>query len=212
MRDILKLEYFGCRSKRLFTVEHVTWQSLQFAVSAPASLGGYVRSTNQAGSQGSAPVPAYLHDHDTPAGLFTRLQRAVILMEMLQEEAVADVDITFRDFVILATLRREPEPHELPVTVLAEYVLRPMGSITHAVDRVERRGLVERRPVPTDRRKVIVALTPEGRRKADEVFSTYDDIRTRLFKRLSAEFEQLDDAIHLLLGALETDHWESNND
>lgn len=156
-----------------------------------------------------APVPGYLRDHESPAALFTRLQRVVILLEMLQDEAVAEADISFRDFVILATLRREPEPHELPVSVLAEYVLRPMGSITHAVDRVEQRGLVQRRPAPTDRRKVIVTLTAEGRRKADEVFSSYNDIRKRILKHLTTdEFDRLDASVQVLLDALEADHWE----
>ena len=49
-------------------------------------------------------VPAYVQDHGDPAALFTRLQRVVIHLELLQNEAVQDFDITFRDFVILATL------------------------------------------------------------------------------------------------------------
>lgn len=156
-----------------------------------------------------AVVPGYLHDHDSPAGLFTRLQRVVIFLEMLQEEAVEDFDISFRDFVILATLRREPEPHELPVSQLAEYVLRPMGSISQAVDRVEERGLVTRRPTASDRRKVLVALTPIGLQFADQVLASYTDIRKRIFKQLSTDdFAKIDESVHLLLGALETDHWE----
>lgn len=156
-----------------------------------------------------AVVPGYLHDHDSPGSLFTRLQRVVIFLEMLQEEAVADFDISFRDFVILATLRREPEPHELPVSQLAEYVLRPMGSISQAVDRVEQRGLVTRRPTAADRRKVLVALTSTGLQFANEVMASYTDVRKRIFKRLSTDDSaKIDESVHLLLDALEADHWE----
>jgi len=43
------------------------------------------------------------------------------------------------------------------------------GAITNRIDRLEARGLVERAPVPGDRRKVIVRLTPSGRALVDEV-------------------------------------------
>ena len=157
----------------------------------------------------AAVVPAYIREHDSPAALFTRLQRVVILLEHLQVEAVRRFDISFRDFVILATLRKEPAPHELPVTRLAEYVLRPMGSISQAIDRVERRGLVRRRTASTDRRKVIVTLTDTGRQFADETLAAYDEIRDRVFARLGAEdLEVVDRSVMLLLDALEADHWE----
>jgi DNA-binding MarR family transcriptional regulator len=42
------------------------------------------------------------------------------------------------------------------------------AALTGLVDRAERRGLVERRSVPGDRRAVSVALTPTGRRAAAE--------------------------------------------
>lgn len=65
------------------------------------------------------PVPDYILDHDDPAALFTRLQRVVIHIELLQREAMRG-------------------SHELPVSRIAEYLLRPMGSISQAVDRVEK--------------------------------------------------------------------------
>lgn len=157
----------------------------------------------------AAVVPAYVLEHDSPAALFTRLQRVVILLEYLQREAVRQFDITFADFVILATLRKEPEPHELLVGRLAEYVLRPAGSITHAVNRVERRGLVRRRPGDTDRREVIVSLTATGRRFADEALASYDDTRDRVFARLGDdELAMVDRSIMRLLTALEADYRE----
>lgn len=157
----------------------------------------------------AAVVPGYVREGDAPASLLTRLQRVVILLETLQEEAVAGVDLSYPDFVILATLRREPPPHSLPVSRLAQYVLRPMGSITQAVDRVERRGLVTRGGASSDRRKVMVSLTPKGTRVAGEVQAAYDAIRTRIFDRLDAEdLATIDASVRLLLDALEADHWE----
>ena len=159
----------------------------------------------------AAVVPGYVLDHDDPAALFTRLQRVVMHLETLQTESMQDFDITFGDFVILATLRKEPAPHELPVSRLAEYILRPMGSITQAVDRVEQSGLVRRSPDARDRRKVLVALTEAGCRFADEALSAYDDIRRRVLERLTDDEQRsIDAAVTRLLEALEADHWENH--
>ena len=156
---------------------------------------------------GSLAVPSYLLDHGDPSALFTRLQRVVIHLELLQHEAVRDFDISFGDFVILATLRKEPAPHELPVSQIAEYVLRPMGSISQAVDRVERTGLVERRPDAADRRKVLVRLTAAGARFADDALDAYDGTRRRVFKRLAPDdLDRIDDAVTTLLAALDADY------
>ena len=157
----------------------------------------------------SLPVPSYVLDHGDPAALFTRLQRVVIHLELLQKEAVRNFDITFRDFVILATLRKEAAPHELAVSQIAEYVLRPMGSISQALDRVERAGLVTRTNASDDRRKVLVRLTAEGARFADDALASYDDTRKRVFKRLDFDdLERIDDAVTTLLGALDSDYEE----
>ena len=159
----------------------------------------------------SLAVPSYVQDHGDPAALFSRLQRVVIHLELLQTEAVRDFDINFGDFVILATLRKEPAPHELPVTQIAEYVLRPMGSISQAVNRVEKAGLVERRAAADDRRKVLVRLTAEGARFADAALASYDDTRRRVFKRLGFDdLERIDEAVTTLLGALDADYEENH--
>lgn len=168
-------------------------------------------TTKETAGEATLSVPAYVQDHGDAAALFTRLQRVVIHLELLQHEAVRDFDITFGDFVILATLRKEPAPHTLPVSQIAAYVLRPMGSISQAVDRVERAGLVQRTPDPDDRRKVLVSLSKKGARFADEALASYDDTRKRVFKRLTgAELDRIDDAITTLLGALDSDYLEHN--
>lgn len=156
------------------------------------------------------PVPAYLLDHDDPAALFSRLQRVVIHLELLQSEAVQELPISFRDFVILATLRKEPPPHALAVSQIARYTLRPMGSISQGLDRVERAGYVSRSPSPEDRRKVIVALTPEGIRFADGALEAYDAIRQRVFRRLDDnDLDRIDTAVTDLLAALDADHLDA---
>ena len=157
----------------------------------------------------SLPVPEYLLDHDDPAALFSRLQRVVIHMELLQTEAVREFDISFRDFVILATLHKEPAPHELLVTQIAAYVLRPLGSISQALDRIERAGYISRTNSTDDRRKVTVALTPAGLAFTESAKASYDDTRKRVFKTLTdTQLEHIDDAVTTLLEALDHDYRE----
>ena len=114
-------------------------------------------------------LPAYVVD-PSPLALFTRLQRVGLHLERLQTEAMADLGLTFGDYTILATLQREPAPHRLAVSRLAELVLRPMGSITQVVDRLATAGLVGRHLDPDDRRRVLIELTePQERGFADQV-------------------------------------------
>ena len=69
---------------------------------------------------------------------------------------------------VLATLRRSGEPYELTAGDLVRQSMVTTGAITNRIDRLEERGLVERRRAD-DRRKVIVRLTPAGPRLVDEV-------------------------------------------
>ena len=69
-------------------------------------------------------------------------------------------------FQPLAILDGAGEP--LPGHVIAERLLVSSASMTSLVDTLERRGLVERRPHPTDRRKVLIHLTPDAQRVVDQ--------------------------------------------
>ena len=48
------------------------------------------------------------------------------------------------------------------VLELADAALSPQPTVTHAVRRLEQRGLVSRRPGTTDRRQRIISITPSG--------------------------------------------------
>jgi DNA-binding MarR family transcriptional regulator len=62
----------------------------------------------------------------------------------------------------MATLRRSGEPYALTPTDLYEAAMISSGSMTNRIDRLEKAGLVARRPNPADKRGTLVALTPEG--------------------------------------------------
>lgn len=50
----------------------------------------------------------------------------------------------------------------VPQTELVHYLARDRSTVTATLQAMERAGLVARRPSPTDKRAMIVALTPSG--------------------------------------------------
>ena len=151
----------------------------------------------------TAELPDYVLD-PSPLAVFTRLQRVGLHLERLQAEAMAEIDMTFADYTLIATLHREPVPHALAVSRLAELVLRPMGSITQLVDRLERSGLVARRFDPDDRRRVLIELTDAGVEIAELGDKSYRVARERVLAALSTtEVDRIDSAVTTMLLALE---------
>ena len=67
--------------------------------------------------------------------------------------------------------------HDLPgglsQTDLGRQLLMHRSNLTGLVDKLERRGLVERRAVPGDRRAYRVALTSSGTKLVDEILPLY---------------------------------------
>ena len=97
---------------------------------------------------------------DGGAHLFLVLWKAAHAMGAYAQQSIAGLEICASDFAVLeAVLHKGP----LPVNDIGRRVLLTSGSITVAVDRLETRGLVERRASSTDRRARIVHLTSEGR-------------------------------------------------
>ncbi|SIT32449.1 MarR family winged helix-turn-helix transcriptional regulator [Achromobacter sp. MFA1 R4] len=66
------------------------------------------------------------------------------------------------EFDVIATLRRSGHPYAMTPTELHEGLMLSSGAMTSRLDRLERKGLIERVPSPNDRRSTLVRLTPAG--------------------------------------------------
>jgi DNA-binding MarR family transcriptional regulator len=86
-------------------------------------------------------------------------------------------------FQTLAILDGAGEP--LPGHVIAERLLVSSASMTSLADTLERRGLIERRPHPTDRRKVLIHLTPDGQRVVDQQLPAIHAVITQAISTLA---------------------------
>ncbi|MFG2952210.1 MarR family winged helix-turn-helix transcriptional regulator [Streptomyces sp. NPDC048291] len=81
------------------------------------------------------------------------------------EEAAGEHTLTGAQARLLSLLSLEP----LPMRKLAQKLKCEPSNVTGIVDRLEARGLVERRPDPADRRVKLAAATDEGRRVARDL-------------------------------------------
>lgn len=102
--------------------------------------------------------------------VFLVLWKAARAVEAYAEKSVAGLEMCGSDFAVLeALLHKGP----LAVNEIGKKVLLTSGSITVAVDRLEDRGLVERRAHGTDRRARIVHLTKEGRKMITRAYADH---------------------------------------
>jgi MarR family transcriptional regulator, 2-MHQ and catechol-resistance regulon repressor len=85
-------------------------------------------------------------------------------------QSIAGLGMCASDFGALEILLHKGP---LPVNTLGRKLLLTSGSITTAIDRLERRGLVTRRNDPADRRSRVVHLTPAGRGLIEKAFAAH---------------------------------------
>lgn len=98
------------------------------------------------------------------------LMRATQLLEVQLSRALANHDLTISQLGVLeALLHLGP----MSQTALGEKLLRTGGSVTVCVNRLEKRGLVERRRSKEDGRVQVLHLTPAGRRLIKKVFPVH---------------------------------------
>src|SRR5438094_3886518 len=102
--------------------------------------------------------------------VFLVLWRAARTVQAYAETSISELEMCCSDFAVLeALLHKGP----LPVNEIGKKVLLTSGSITVAVDRLETKGLVERRAHGTDRRARIVHLTKEGRKLITRAYADH---------------------------------------
>jgi DNA-binding MarR family transcriptional regulator len=103
----------------------------------------------------------------SPMHVLSRVTRLALHLDRARKDAFADHDLEPSEFDVLSALRRSGEPYQLSPGQLVHETLVTSGTMTNRVDRLVRKGLVERLPDPDDRRGVQVRLSPTGRAAVD---------------------------------------------
>jgi MarR family 2-MHQ and catechol resistance regulon transcriptional repressor len=130
-------------------------------------------------------------------------------LSLLAEQSIASTGLCLTDFVALEALL-----HKGPLTIseIQDKVRLASGSMTAAVDRLEKLGLVVRKSIPSDRRARVVELTVPGKRLAASCFERHAKDLEALMSVLSEkEMEQLHGSLKKfgLLAAKQLDQQEA---
>jgi MarR family 2-MHQ and catechol resistance regulon transcriptional repressor len=127
---------------------------------------------------------AKIYQHSGPH-LFLLLWKAShAVMRYDQQSINRQGFASLSDFAVLEVLLHKGS---LPVNTIGEKVLLTSGSITTAVQRLEKRGLVRRERSQGDARVVLVHLTDEGRRLIEKAFVEHATNLDDLFAEFSDE-------------------------
>lgn len=112
------------------------------------------------------------------------------------EEAAAAHALTGAQARVLGLLALEPTP----MRKIAEQLKCEPSNVTGIIDRLESRGLVERRPDPADRRVKVAAPTDEGRETARRLRDSLRFAREPLGELTDVERTLLRDLLKRMLG------------
>ena len=94
--------------------------------------------------------------------------------------------IDFSEYVLLWALRlHHPQPPAM--SELRRRVVMSSGGVALAANRLERKGLARRRTPERDRRTVLLALTPKGRRLIDTLMTDDLERHQRLLAPLAPQ-------------------------
>ena len=140
-----------------------------------------------------------------PLEVLSRVSRLAHHLDRARRRAFAAHDLDTWEFDVLAALRRTGAPYALSPGQLVDQTLVTSGTMTNRVDRLERRGLVERSPDPADRRGVRVRLTDAGRDRVDAALADLLDRERDLLRGLtSADRRALGGLLRRLVTPFET--------
>jgi DNA-binding MarR family transcriptional regulator len=102
----------------------------------------------------------------SPLEVLSRVARLARHLDRQRSLVFGRHDLETWMFDVLSALRRADGQQLSPGQLLAQ-TLVTSGTMTNRIDRLEERGLVRRRPDPSDARSVRVQLTGTGRRRVD---------------------------------------------
>ena len=141
-----------------------------------------------------------------PIEIIMRLNRVRARFDEELAGVFARFDLSPADFAVIAVLRRQGAPFTCSQSALMARLALTSGTVSVRLARLEKKGIVERRP-GEDRRGVLVTLTERGARLFDEVAPEHLANEDVLLSSLTdAERGQLASLLRKLLVAFEHEH------
>lgn len=136
--------------------------------------------------------------------ILSRAGRLVRLSRKWIEPVFARHDLDAGEFDVLATLRRSGAPHRQRPTELFHSLMITSGGLTDRLNRLEKKGFIERIVSETDRRSALVQLTRHGLKTINTAFAEDMAVEAELLSALgNDERRQLAILLARLLGDIE---------
>jgi DNA-binding MarR family transcriptional regulator len=141
-----------------------------------------------------------------PVGIVTRLARLRGHLDAELAAVFGRYELSPADFQVIVTLRRAGRPFRLAQARLMAQLALTSGTVSVRVDRLVKRGIVERERDPDDARVTLIGLTDRGSRLFDEIAPLHLRNEDRLLSALDeGERTRLADLLRRLLASLERD-------
>ena len=119
---------------------------------------------------------------------FVKLMRAANSVSAATNSELAAADLTVSQFAVLEVLYHAGP---LCLTEIARKILTTGGNLTLVVNNLEKRGLVQRKQSPEDRRYFSLHLTSKGKHLITEIFPKQATRITQVLDALTSD-EQAD--------------------
>ena len=134
-------------------------------------------------------------DHEAELRLWLRLLTCTTLIENEVRSRLRDTfDVTLPRFDLMAQLDKAQSG--MTLGELSQRMMVSNGNVTGLVDRLVEQKLIERRPSPTDRRAMLVNLTPDGRKFFRTMARTHEGWIAEIFAGLTRG--EIDNLMQLL--------------
>ncbi len=128
--------------------------------------------------------------------MWCNLDIALRNLDQVFGQVVQPLGLTVIEWYILRALYEQDGQH---ASELARAVGRAATSFTPNLDKLQDKGLIERRADPSDRRAVRIYLTEAGRDAKEAVLDSADEIDTRIARFFDPEdYETLQQGLALL--------------
>ncbi|MFI8264525.1 MULTISPECIES: MarR family winged helix-turn-helix transcriptional regulator [unclassified Streptomyces] len=122
-----------------------------------------------------------------PMAVFGRIYRIARAMGDAVERAYSPYGISRGEFDVVATLRRSGAPYTLSPRQLSATLMLTTGGMTGRLDKLEKAGLLGRKPDPHDRRGLQVTITDRGLALIDEAVAAGLEVQHAALRGLGEE-------------------------
>lgn len=136
---------------------------------------------------GDVDDPAEQPDHDAARALNHLLHRSAQQADAHIEDALADLQLTARQFAVLDRIDLSPATNQ---NRLGQITGIDRSTLVNIIDRLQRRGLMERGKSTLDRRESVLQLTTEGVAVLAAARPAVEQANTNLLKMLPGDFRE----------------------